>query len=161
MTSSGMTYLEQVLSNLGDLLDSGPLVNNRVNLVCAYSEVESLCSNVLVVNGQGLPAAIDRVASACGCLAGVTALRCAAQRALASHGDSVASEKLALAIEDAAQFIQRLGQASCSVSCACGAAIEYRVGDVLEITPPARFGVTCRSCRRQTSWFVPSQRPRC
>lgn len=154
---SRMTYLEQVLSNLADLLDTGSFVNNRLSVRCAYAEVVSLCSNALVVTGSELSAAIDRVANACGCLAVITALRVAAE----NDRDVFTGEDADMAVDDAVQFVRSVGRASWSVSCQCGRSIDYRVADVLDVTPPATFGVICRACGHETSWFVPCQRPRC
>lgn len=160
MPLTPMTYGSQIVANLRDLIGPAPLVNRRVNLLCAYSELESLLNTLLPPPVRAVPLAdaLDGVAARCDCGDAIAALRLAVDDARGNERSTVTAETLAAGVATVERFLGRLHEVAYPVPCACGRTVPYRLGDVLGLTPPDRFRLTCTACGTDTTWFIPSPR---
>ena len=184
----GWTYMDVTLANLSDLL-LGPIawINPRINLTCAYAEIECLFSNLLpppvldeIVRAHrlhargpvetpadghtsglfGVDVAIREAAHTCGCYDEVAALQATAHRVRRDGRASVDIDALTVAVTTAATFVSRLPRLSYNLRCACTASLTYRLHDALRACPPCKLTLACAACAHDTIWFVPSPRHR-
>jgi hypothetical protein len=184
VSEAGWTYRDLALANLSDLLEPADLVNPRINMICAYAELEALFSTLLpptlvcalasahaprgsagddvagaaTLARLGVDAAIRTAAQACQCHDDITALQAAAMRARRDERASTTIEELRTAVDAAATFITRLRSLSYPIRCTCAAPTTYQLRDALGVCPPCELTWTCPACSHHSIWFVPSPR---